>query len=160
MNMVWHYAPWAYLPKIVECGYLKASNAGAPHKPALLWFSKNQHWEPTATKFVGNEHGPTGRLTFKQQVELFGCIRFGLPTSDPRLMDWKTACKFDGTGRDERRRMEIVGKKDGGNPEHWFAIGADVLISELLFHVWLSNQWYNAAGELEDYAKVWLNRDK
>ena len=73
-SIVWHYAPWEYLPKIVLSGVLKGSNAGCPSELPLLWFSTNPLWEPTASKFVSKFSDGTGlmRLTFESQAEILG----------------------------------------------------------------------------------------
>ena len=105
MNMVWHHAPWAYLPAMVESGALRGSNTHAAGEAPMLWFSANQQWEPTATKLAANNPNGTNLfvMTFKQQAERFGCIRFGLAADDFCLLNWKDACAFAGTPRKNRR---------------------------------------------------------
>ena len=135
-TMVWHYAPWTYLPAIIESGFLKGSNAGAADESPMLWFSANQKWEPTATKMIRNGAGAISTMTFEQQVKLLGCIRFGLDANDYRLLNWKDACNFAGTPRESRRSLERVGKKSGADPAHWFAVASEISLSELHFQVW------------------------
>lgn len=151
--MVYHYAPWAYLPAIVQHGALRPSNARADGEVPLLWFSLNQHWEPTATKVWENKAGTILQMTFRQQVSQVGCIRFGLDDQDPRLLDWKQACKAAGTGRNERRAMENAGKKLGAKPEDWFATLMSVQLADLRFQVFLNEQWLDA--EPAEMAEVW-----
>lgn len=135
-QLVWHYAPWQYSSQMVSVGFLKTSNAGANGEHALLWFSANQQWEPTATKLVQNRHGLV-RLTFEQQAAQFGCIRLGLPADDPRLLDWRDACRAAKTSREYRRRMEKAGGKLGAKLDDWCATFIDVPLADLLFQVWL-----------------------
>ena len=156
MNMVWHYAPWAYLNAMVESGALRGSNAGAPGEVEMLWFSANQHWEPTATKMITNTAGATVFMTFKQQVHIAGCIRFGIAAADFRLLNWKDACAAAGTSRDARRSMEKVGKKQGATPSHWFATAATIPLEELKFQVFIGD-WHDAECS-KDMAAVWTNR--
>lgn len=153
MSMFWHYAPWAHLPAIVESGGLRGSNAGAAGELPMLWFSANQQWEPTATKMLQNNAGATVSLTFKQQAERFGCIRFGLSATDPRLLNWKDACTVAGTPRATRRILENVGKKKGADPAHWFATTAIIPLTELHFQVWHEG-WHDATSP-QDMAAVW-----
>lgn len=153
MKVVWHYAPWSYLAAIVESGALRASNAGAPGETPMLWFSANQQWEPTATKMTRDNSGKVFRMSFHQQVELAGCIRFGLSAKDPRLLNWKAACAAAGTPRETRRALEKVGKKEGADPEQWFATLATVLLDELDFQIW-TNGWHPATSP-QDMATVW-----
>ena len=151
---VWHYAPWAYLPSMVESGALRGSNAGAAGENPMLWFSANQQWEPTAAKAVRNNAGLITQMTFQQQVTRVGCIRFGLPAADVRLLNWKQACAAANTPKESRRAMEKVGKKQGSNPDHWFATVSGVSLSELHFQVWL-NGWKDATSP-QDMAAVWV----
>jgi hypothetical protein len=152
MAMVWHYAPWAYLPAMVEYGALKGSNAGAQNEVAMLWFSANQQWEPTATKLISVAGGWV-QMSFEQQAQRFGCVRFGMAADDFRLLDWASACKVAGTQREHRRALERAGKKQGAKPAHWFATIADVPLSELHFQVW-ANRWCNATS-LQDMSESW-----
>ena len=157
MNMVWHYAPWARLPAIVESGVLRGSNAGADGENPMLWFSANQQCEPTAIKMV-RAQGKLVQLTFEQQAETLGFIRFGLPDNDYRLLNWRASCAVAGTPRETRRTLEKVGKRQGGNPGHWFAVSSEIRLNELRFQVWLADQWCSAEGEIKEYAEVWRNR--
>lgn len=152
-NLVWHYAPWSYLHRIVKSGALLGSNAGAPEEKPMLWFSANQHWEPTATKLMKNGSGGILQLTFAQQVKHAGCIRFGLAAEDPRLFNWKEACVIAGTKREMRRALEMAGKRQGANPAHWYATPAAVPLSELVFQVW-DGKWQDATSP-QDMATVW-----
>jgi len=157
MNMVWHYAPWAYLPAMVESGALRGSNTGAEGEAPMLWFSANQQWEPTATKMIRNSAGATVSMTFKQQVQMVGCIRFGMGADDCRLLDWKAACAFAGTPRDSRRAIRtVLGKRRGQT----LRTGSQPLrpspLAELHFQVW-ADGWRDATSP-QDMAAVWVEK--
>ena len=131
MSMYFHYAPWSYLRRIVDSGHLRTSNAGGPpDEPGLLWFSAHQNWEPTATKLFKKE-GASFRLTFQQQEQRFGCIRFGLNSDDQRLLPWAEACKYAGITRVDRRNLEIAGRRLGANPAQWFASPLPIALDDL-----------------------------
>jgi hypothetical protein len=151
---VWHYAPWAKLPAMVKAGELIPSNAGAPGEAPVLWFSANQHWEPTATKTVSTPRGPV-RLTLAQQAQRFGCIRFGLMRDDPRLLSWDNACKAAGTPRDMQRTLELVGKRLGARCSDWYGCLSAIGLSELEFQVRLDT-WRPALPD--EMAQVWLDQ--
>jgi hypothetical protein len=140
-KLVFHYAPAAYLDAILESGELRPSNAGAPNEKPLLWFSARQDWEPTSTKSVWI-NGRLRHLTFEEQALTKGCIRFGLPRADPRLMDWKRSCAFGGTKASIRRAMEQYGKRLGAQPSDWFSVPEPILLSELRFEVLLDWKWH------------------
>lgn len=122
----------------------------------MLWFSSNQNWEPTATKLCGDALGSVVKMTFAQQVKVFGAVRFGLPARDVRLLDWKTACSFAGTPRETRRELERVGKKQGADSRQWFATPVQIPLSELHFQVWMEG-WADTKGP-SDMADVWVNQ--
>lgn len=152
--MVWHYAPWAYLPAMVESGALRGSNVNAAGEKPMLWFSANQKWEPTATKMILNKNGTTVQMTFKQQQQIWGCIRFGMAADDSRLLNWHAACAFAGTPRETRRTLERVGEKKRADPAHWFATAATIPLAELHFQVWVDG-WRDATSP-QDMAAVWV----
>ena len=151
-NMVWHYAPWAHLPAIVRSGALTPSNAVATEERPLLWFSANKKWEPTATKLLTTSAGLI-QMTFKQQAEQFGCIRFGLSADDTRLLNWMEACSAGGTTKEKRLALEKTGKRMGGDPKHWFAIATEVQLTELHFQLWAEG-WHDTTGP-KDMSEVW-----
>lgn len=142
-EIVWHYAPWGRLPAIVESRALRCSNAGAPNEQPMLWFSAHQEWEPTATKMVKTATG-FRPLSFLQQVERFGCIRFGLVASDFRLNNWEEACALAGTPRAAVRALERAGKARGASPAQWFGSAVPIALDDLRFQVWVG-QWLDAA---------------
>jgi len=155
-QFVWHYAPWAYLPRIVEAGELRPGNAAAEAEVPMLWFSAHPFWEPTATKGIASSTGAMRAMTFREQVERVGCIRFGLLAADARLIEWKRACVVAGTPRETRRAMERVGRKKGANPLHWFACAVAIALPELTFQVLLEGAWRDTTGAA-DMAKVWTD---
>ena len=153
LSRVFHYAPWAKLPAIVASRCLMPSNAGAPGELPLLWFSANQHWEPTATKMLLLSDGTRRSMSFQEQKIQFGCVRFGLSAHDTRLMNWKASCVVASIGRDERRALERSGKKRGADPAHWFAVVDPLPVSELILEVFGDEAWHFA--DAEEMAQVW-----
>jgi hypothetical protein len=129
MTLVYHYTSVSqHLQLILDSGELRPSNAGgSENEPALLWFSRNRIWEPTAGKAVLH-HGKIKLLNMRQQHESYGCARFGIAGDDPRLMEWREACQYAGIGRDERRAMERSGKKRGGDSSDWLAVSSTISV--------------------------------
>lgn len=153
MKTFWHYAPWAYLPKMVKDGFLEPRNAGAPTELPLLWFSRNQRWEPTATKLIRDPHGQLVKITFLQQAELFGCTRFGIAATDERLVGWEETCSTRGLSSRHKASLEAAGRALGAKPQDWFATTAAVPLRELDFQVWVG-RWLPAESPAE-MARVW-----
>ncbi|MNP26076.1 hypothetical protein D3C76_1189140 [compost metagenome] len=143
-EMVHHYTTEKHhLPLILASRTLLPSNAGAENEPPLLWFSKAQLWEKTATKMVHSEHG-LRLLTFAEQLAKYGCVRFSLSSDDPRLMNWVSACKYAGITSTARRKLETVGKKRGGSPIDWFATSGDIQLTELRLQRYDGSQWVDS----------------
>ncbi len=139
--MIHHYTTENHhLPMILASGALRPSNAGAENERPLLWFSKAQLWEKTATKMVRSERG-LRLLTFAEQLAEYGCVRFSLPNDDPRLMNWVDACKYAGITSTARRKLETVGRKRGGSPIDWFAISGSVPLTDLKLQRYDGSQW-------------------
>lgn len=148
---VWHYAPWEYLRAIVAYGALMPSNAAAEREFPLLWFSARQDWEPTATKLLRTSNGIRS-MTLAEQKAKFGCVRFGLPADDSRLVSWPEACKLARTGLKKRRQMEAAGRRQGASPDDWFACAGEVSLTGLRFQAMLDDWCDACADEMVD---VW-----
>ena len=142
MKMYWHYASWGGLPEMVESGNIRGSDVGAANENPFLWFSRNQLWEPTATE-----------LTFQEQAERIGCIRFGIASTDPRLLNWKNACSAAGIPTGMRQELVRDGRKKGGYPSDWYAVASNIPLDELHFQVWL-NGWTTSISP-QGMAAVW-----
>ena len=138
---VFHYAPAAYLPRILQSGHLRPSNAGAPKERPLLWFSTRQDWEPTATKMKWDPQRGLQHMTFAEQLATVGCIRFALPANDERLLTWIKACKVAGTPARLRQVMELSGRLQGGDPANWFAVTCEVPLLDLRLEVLRGSKW-------------------
>lgn len=143
---VFHYAPLLYLPRILRSGYLQPSNAGATKERPLLWFSTRQDWEPTATKAIWHPKEGFKQLTFAQQAETFGCIRFALPAEDKRLMHWADACKMAGIPAESQAALELLGRRRGADPAHWLAVHEAVMLSEVEIDIWQETHWERTKG--------------
>lgn len=146
MIMVHHYTTeHHHLPLILTSGSLRPNNAGAEHEPPLVWFSKAQRWEGTATKMVMGADGPR-LLTFAEQLAEFGCARFSLSADDARLMSWVDACKYAGITSTTRRKLESVGRKRGASPINWFAIAGAVPLAEVRLQRFDGAAWVAYSG--------------
>ncbi|WP_396623199.1 hypothetical protein [Marinobacter sp. W-8] len=144
MRRIYHYTSQAqHLPQILDSGAL-IGRADFENEKPLVWFSLNPNWEPTATKPV-REHGVLTQLTPSEYRRRFGMARLSLPADDPRLMDWRAACKYAGIPTRDRKAMEAVGKQAGGNPKHWFAAPGPISLSELKVEILDGKAWRGQA---------------
>ncbi|MEQ6916879.1 hypothetical protein [Halomonas aquatica] len=146
MKALYHYtSERQHLPVILASGELRGRADMAGARP-LIWFSAHPFWEPTATKprWMGGLLVPQ---TFEEYYDVFGCVRFALPTCDGRLMDWRRACKFAGIPKRDRWALESVGAKEGGHPRHWFALAGPVPLAELRAEQLVGSQWQSLRVE-------------
>lgn len=140
MKHVYHYTnKTQVLPKILESGEL-IGRADIEGEHPLLWFSSNPVWEHTATKAVIRD-GLLVSLSFFEYRKMVGCARFALPADDPRLMSWKKACQFAGIPKRDRLGMEVFGRKQGGNPAHWFALPGPIPLLQVRLEVLNGVKW-------------------
>lgn len=139
--IAWHYTNGSRLDAIIASGKLKPGEALlAKGERPMLWFSTHHKWEPTTTMMV-RECGALRGLTFKELSARIGCVRFGLPATDSRLLDWGTACALAGTPDEVRARLEHVGRMKGANPAQWFASADAVPLADLRFERYLNGRW-------------------
>jgi len=56
--LLWHYTKGVHLAKILADGFIRPATAFVdPGEKPIVWFSTDQHWEPTAApgKKAGSE---------------------------------------------------------------------------------------------------------
>lgn len=101
--IAWHYTTKPKYELIVGDGLLKPAEAGVfPPELPILWFSINQHFEPSAKKGLQGSDGSIRQATLEEMLELSGGLyRFGRPifglkcgdglrkAAKMRLGDWK-----------------------------------------------------------------------
>jgi hypothetical protein len=154
MKLVWHYAPWAYLSEIVTVGALVPTNEDAEGEQPMVWFSARQDWEPSSAAFVSVDNS-TRAMTLHEQQARLGCIRFGLPGDDARLLPWTTACRVARMSLTKRRKKEAAGRRLGANPADWFAVGEAIPLVGLRFQV-LVDRWGDA--DVSEAARLWAEK--
>ena len=119
MEIIWHYTSGEHFKKIVQEKRLKVSESDRRMgiKPAI-WFSKNEFWEPTASKSILKK-GRIVQLSMKEQHELLGLVRIGVEFPN-ELISW---AKFKYVGKINSHLhylMELAGIQQGANPSDWY----------------------------------------
>jgi hypothetical protein len=118
----YHYTLESKLDEIIESAHIKLSIESVYDKKrekACSWVSTNPNWENTATKFSQNNVGEFLPLTFKEQVEQFGCARIEVKPSFG-FINWgkiKHVAKMNLT---IAKSMEEIGIQQGASPKEWF----------------------------------------
>lgn len=117
----YHYTPENRLPELLESQAINLAfkSVNSNTEKAVAWVSTNPEWENTATKNAIDSIGKIRRLTFQEQVELFGCARIQIkPTY--KLHEWKKITKLANIQFNIVNQLEILGRKMGGKPKEWY----------------------------------------
>lgn len=139
----WHYTVGTKIPLILEDGFLKPATAlvAPPEKP-IVWFSKNQLWEPTANKMFRATDGTVRFGTKKTTREMAGGLfRFGLPTEN--LRRWTELQREALIPTRSKNLLVKAAKEDGSNPYDWFGLLEPVPIDRCIV-------------EIEETESVWI----
>lgn len=150
-EIVWHYTRSEYLPMIEDAGELrpKSELEFAKDKQRLkdtyissvplIWFSSNQHWEHSTSQLIGWRYQNWQELALKHSA-----IRYGIASSDKRLLDWNQTCEITGSNREERRqRKKLItqARKAGSNPSLWFSSPVAIPLQDLRFEMFIYGGW-------------------
>ncbi|CAG9168278.1 hypothetical protein LMG23992_01077 [Cupriavidus laharis] len=146
-NFVWHYTVGTRLPAIAESGLLiPARSLHATASLGVLWFSRQQTWEPSTARTGWKRH-PAARSAFPEKD---GVFRFGLPASDIRLVPWPSVTRLADIDIPEAMAMVSAGLRRGGTPTDWLGVLAQVPLTELRFQRWDGAAWLDARlGEID-----------
>lgn len=105
-----------------------------PHEAKSLWFSFNDHFEPTALKPVLFQGRPQ-RVPLDVLERLVGGVyRFCISLEAARhysLTRWPDARRAIGIRTADAARMERVGRQLGAVPSDWFATLAPIRLDHL-----------------------------
>lgn len=118
--IAWHYTTGRYFIEIVQSGFLDPSKTVTPPRErAIVWFSTNQYFEPTAQKALSQ--GAT--IVFLGMDGTFehggGLVRFGIKATDMTLKAWPKLGVCAGMHPQTIAAIEAVGREQGANPAQW-----------------------------------------
>ncbi len=150
-NFVWHYTVGTRLPAISESGLLiPARSLHATTSLGVLWFSRQQTWEPSTVRTGWKRH-PAARIAFPEKEGLF---RFGLPASDSRLVSWPAVTPLADIDIPEAMAMLSAGLRRGATPTDWVGVLTQVPLAELHLQRWDGTAWRDARWEDIDLAAL------
>lgn len=117
-SLAWHYTTGSHLQKITAAGWLDPKATVQPkNELPVIWFSKNQYWEPTAQK-MGAFDGRLELLGMEGTCERgYGLVRFGFP--EKKLIPWPKIARRARIVLTEQREMEARGVAQGATPADW-----------------------------------------
>jgi hypothetical protein len=152
-RLVWHYTTGYYLERIIKTQTLLPTEKGIePGERPALWFSKEQHWEPTAQKRWPNPDGTyrlLGMLGTYQHVGGLG--RIGVDPDRVELCDFATFVATSGIPQEAVRKMRRVGREQRANPRNWLVSFAPVRSES-----WAAVQVYSGTRWVEIDRADWL----
>jgi len=143
---VWHYTVGTPLAAIARSGRLMpaAAHTMAAHSgDGILWFSRNQQWDPSATRDDGLSQA---RQTLSRAAlhARFGLYRFGLPEQDLRLLPWPTVTRVADIDVPQAMTMVATGLRCGAAPTDWIGTLTPVPLDDLRFERWTGSAWVPA----------------
>lgn len=149
-HFVWHYTTEPHLPTIAQSSALiPTAQPFASAAAKILWLSRQQQWEPSATNIEWKRRDVFRRRARDHASSLSGPYRFGLPGSDSRLLPWPTVTRVAGIDVPEAMVMVANGICAGANPTDWLGTMSAVPLAELRFQAWDGEKWLDA--DLHEY---------
>lgn len=147
-----HYTTETRLEEIIQSEKILLAHKSVGHKKEkpCAWVSTNLRWEPTATKLVIDEFGQTHRMTFKEQLESFGCARIEVESKG--LIPWKQIKKLANMDLKIAQQMEFVGKELVANQNDWFGSLSPIDINRWIrAEVYKDGEWveYDVFDEID-----------
>ncbi|MGO4281028.1 hypothetical protein SAMN05216321_10996 [Cupriavidus sp. OV038] len=144
---VWHYTVGTPLAAIARSGRLRPAMAhGRPARPGehdILWFSRNQQWDPSATQDDGLSEARHA-LSRAALHARFGLYRFGIAANDSRLLPWPTVTRVADIEVPDAMAMVAAGLRCGAAPTDWIGTLTEIPLSELRFEAWTGREWTTA----------------
>lgn len=134
-HMVWHYTTGHNLQTIIDDGYLDPKASVTNGERPILWFSSNQHYEPTAAKATER-----GKLTPQQTHDMGGgTVRFGVLRSS--LCPWPKIGRRAGIPANEISLLEQSGEAQGANPKQWLGTLKKIRVADCIVEVFSEGGW-------------------
>lgn len=156
-SRVFHYTTGNKLSLIADSAALTPTNVMvAPDEKAVLWFSANPLYEPTAIKLIMTSDRKAYRPTVAQLNDIVGVFRFGLDAGDARLLSFSRLPRLAHISATDVSRMIASGLRIGATPAHWTGTLVPIAVSELTFEAWSDGAW-NPAPLHETIARVQHN---
>jgi hypothetical protein len=118
--IIWHYTYDTNFELIRKDGFIRPASEGISdgEKP-IVWFSKEQFWEPTVTKGLTLEDGTVTQLTMSGLVDHdFLLVRIGIdPETAPYT--WSELKALSGMPSNAAWILKKSAEQRGANPSKW-----------------------------------------
>lgn len=143
----YHYTVGSKVAAILRSGALLPITADLePGERAVIWFSTQPSWEPTATKLLLNPQ--TGELRRASRLELhrtLGLFRFALPADDARLVRWPALRRIARISDAMARHLARSGRERGARPADWSGSLVPIALEDTTFEAFDEQHgWHRA----------------
>ena len=149
----WHYTISDRAWSIFSDGLIKPATAGVyhPEKP-VVWFSTQQHWEPTANKVAVLRGGSMVHMTTKQMFdELAGeLFRFGIGTH--HLLPWHRLARAARIPIKVQKGLIKAARAVRADPIKWYGTLEPVPVTDTIIQRFnpIKNEWVAAAANSKE----------
>lgn len=154
-EMAWHYTLGRKVPLIVEDGWLrddwtKSNPNKYPHAAHAIWFTVSEQVDPTSCAAITERKSyPCDPDRFKDKTG--GHWRFGIPSSDPRLVAYREVLKSYSPESLFGQFLRSL-SNEGENRNHWLISQEPVPVAGLVLQeMVMPGKWITRDMESRSY---------
>lgn len=138
--IAWHYTTGDCARGILSDGVIRPATAFVPAgEIPIVWFSTHPTWEPTARKAVTSGNNIIVLSAEDTMRRCNGGWRFGLPTD--QLIYFRKLTALCRMTRQEAKRLEAEGKRQGANPADWWGTTEPVSAARCIVQEFAGGSW-------------------
>ena len=117
---IWHYSVYPHLLSMLRDGFIKPATALVePPELPIVWFSKSQTWERTATKDMRLPDGSSATLDFRGMLSRgVRPVRIGV-SREIAPYDWPALRRLSGMESRMANGLVRVARELGADPRDW-----------------------------------------
>ena len=141
--MLWHYTIGQHYQRILAEKTIRPSTAYIePASCPVVWFSRNQVFEPAATRGLITDDGSVEPLTMDElAVHAAGLYRIGV-ARETAPHNWDDYVRLSGLPRDVIIGLRKLAKNKGASLKDWFASFDPVDHTKwLVVEAWQNHTW-------------------
>ena len=149
----WHYTISDRAWLIFQDGLIKPATAGVrhPEKP-VVWFSTQQHWEPTANKMAYTTSGELIHMSTKMMFQEVGgeLFRFGIGTH--HLLPWHRLARAARIPIKVQKGLITTAREAKADPMKWYGTLKPVPVIDTIIQRYnpIKKEWVAAAANSKE----------
>src|SRR5262249_26455803 len=120
-RLLWHYTIRVHFQSILQDALIKSATSGVPQgERPVVWFTRNESWEPTANKVFQRPDGTARLSTTEEMLRLGqGLIRIGVKR-ETAPHNWDEFVRLGGASERTIKELKDTAKARGSNHKDWF----------------------------------------